>query len=428
MPDSFITQCPHCGTSFRVKEEHLAVANGSVRCGACLQVFSARNHLVNAAQTAPKSPTASPSARSKVSPMAPAAAERAQKKPAATPPPEKAVPVARRPEPPVQPSMFEADDDDDADFIFRDDPIEDEEFIFQDNDEDDRAGPSAEDEADSELGEFSDSFLNLDKSQTAQPQKNPFQKEKLGEEPEDDEQDESWAESILEELEREEKRNSRTETGSYSAAQPDLVPSKTFALEEAEPEATPFAAPTSHASRLARQLNQEIDLDFSAEERLARWRWLGAALALLLLLTLAGQFAWLQKDTYAKMDQWRGLYETACGVIGCSLPAQVDIDQIRTSNVLVRDHRSVDGVKLLDAILTNRAAFRQPFPTLIIQYTDVNGELVADQSFTPDQYLRGEMTGSQSMPINTRIYVSIPIRDPGQRAVNYQLLIVQQGS
>lgn len=427
MPDSFITQCPHCGTSFRVKEEHLAVANGSVRCGACLQVFSARNHLVNSAQSAPKAATSGPSARSKVAPMAPSAAVQTPKKPASKSP-GKAAPVARQPEPPAQPSMFEADDDADADFIFRDDPIEDEEFIFQDNDEDDRASSSTEEEADSELGEFSESFLNLDKGQTAQPQRNPFQREKQGEEREDDDQDESWAESILEELEREEKRGQQTNAnaGAYSAAQPDIMPSRTFDLEDSEPEPTPFEARTSHASRLAKQLNQEIDLDFSAEERLARWRWLGALLALLLLLTLAGQFAWLQKDNYAKMDQWRGLYETACGVIGCSLPAQVDIDQIRTSNVLVRDHRSVDGVKLLDAILTNRAPFRQPFPTLIIQYTDVNGGLVADHAFTPDQYLRGEMTGSQSMPINTRIYVSIPIRDPGQRAVNYQLLLVQQ--
>ncbi|MHA7880923.1 MAG: DUF3426 domain-containing protein [Saccharospirillum sp.] len=423
MPDSFITQCPHCGTSFRVKEEHLAIANGSVRCGACLQVFSAKNHLVNPQKT---SASAQSQSRGKVTPLSPKPPH--QPAPAAPASPAvKDTPPNRRAEPHVQPSMFEADDDDDADFIFRDESIEDEEFIFQDNDEDDRHDTSAEAEPDSELGEFSESFLNLDKGSTGH-NKDPFQREKLEDETDDSqEQDESWAESILEELEREEKRADLPGKGSYSAARPDIAPSSTFALDEPEPQAAAFEAPaTSHASRLAKQLSQEIDLDFSAEERLVRWRWLGAVLALLLLLTLGGQFAWLQKDTYAKMDQWRGLYETACSVLGCRLPAQVDIDQVRTSNVLVRDHRSVDGVKLLDAILTNRAAFRQPFPTLIIQYTDVNGELVADQAFTPDQYLRGEMTGSQLMPINTRIYVSIPIRDPGQRAVNYQLVLVQQ--
>ncbi|PWU27451.1 hypothetical protein DK254_26155, partial [Pseudomonas sp. RW407] len=39
MSDSFITQCPHCLTSFRVNQAQLGAANGAVRCGACLKVF-----------------------------------------------------------------------------------------------------------------------------------------------------------------------------------------------------------------------------------------------------------------------------------------------------------------------------------------------------------------------------------------------------
>lgn len=43
---SSITRCPHCDTSFRVTHEQLAAADGAVRCGACLGVFSASEHLV----------------------------------------------------------------------------------------------------------------------------------------------------------------------------------------------------------------------------------------------------------------------------------------------------------------------------------------------------------------------------------------------
>ena len=39
-----ISQCPHCKTRFVVDEAKLNVANGSVRCGACMQVFSAIDH------------------------------------------------------------------------------------------------------------------------------------------------------------------------------------------------------------------------------------------------------------------------------------------------------------------------------------------------------------------------------------------------
>ncbi|WP_189607580.1 DUF3426 domain-containing protein [Saccharospirillum salsuginis] len=424
MAETFITQCPHCGTSFRVKEEHLAIANGSVRCGACLQVFSARNHIVSS------KPGAQP------------AAKQAAKKPAQPAAPKPATPKAKtRPAPPVEPpstkSGFAADDDDDADFLFDDGPDEEEEFIFEDKDDDDLFEDGHDEE---ELGEFSDHFLNLGSQQTSTTeQANPFQRETSEFEgeafEEDDSTDESWAESILEELEREEKQQQKS-APKFEAREP--APDhrrkgqpKREPEPDPEPELESFAVPEpkssgssgSKASQLVRQINHEIDLDFNAEGRFARWRWLGGVAILVLLVTLAAQFAWMQRDTYAKMDQWRGLYQSACNVLGCTLPAQEDLSRIRTSNVLVRDHKVLDNVKLVDAVLTNRAPFKQPFPVLIIQYTDVNGELVADQAFRPEDYLRGELTGSTLMPMNTRVYVSIPIRDPGQRAVNYQLVM-----
>ncbi|MDO6681302.1 DUF3426 domain-containing protein [Oceanobacter sp. 5_MG-2023] len=42
-----VTRCPHCQTSFRVRDEHLTIAKGNVRCGSCLQIFNAQNHLVS---------------------------------------------------------------------------------------------------------------------------------------------------------------------------------------------------------------------------------------------------------------------------------------------------------------------------------------------------------------------------------------------
>ena len=40
-----ITRCPNCETSFRLTEEQLRMANGSVRCGSCLTVFQADLHV-----------------------------------------------------------------------------------------------------------------------------------------------------------------------------------------------------------------------------------------------------------------------------------------------------------------------------------------------------------------------------------------------
>lgn len=443
MAETFITQCPHCGTSFRVSDEQLSIANGSVRCGACLQVFSARNHIVTAAAAKAKSasrPEVTASKTARPAAKSPAPGQRATAPKAAAPKP-KTTPPASKPKParPAPPSRFAADDDDDADFLFEDNPEEDQEFVFQDSDDD------LYDDDDSELGDLSDSFISLNNPSTGRKDANPFQREA------DDERDilddpesadESWAESILEELEREESRDNRRQEKAHFVSKPTSEPRPATKQKDTRSEpawsvddsdddfdAVDFGPSprgtddTASASSVVRQLNHDIDLDFNADDRLARWRWLGAVFIVLLVGILAAQLAWVQRDTYAKMEQWRDIYQSACDVLGCTLPEQEDIDLVRTSNVLIRDHRALDDVKLLDAVLTNRAAFRQPFPVLILQYTDVNGELVADQSFTPEQYLRGELTGTRLMPVNTRIYVSLPIRDPGSRAVNYQLVL-----
>ena len=163
MAESFITQCPHCGTSFRVRTEQLAVANGSVRCGACLQVFSARNHVVTTSVPAQKATTApakkTANTKQAARPVAPVKAQAASKpKPVPSP----------IPKPPMKEEFdFPSDDDDDAEFLFSDGG-DDDDYLFEDGSED---SLFEEDEQDDGLGELSDSFMNLNDS--AKTQKTP---------------------------------------------------------------------------------------------------------------------------------------------------------------------------------------------------------------------------------------------------------------
>jgi predicted Zn finger-like uncharacterized protein len=50
---SLVTQCPKCGTRFRVTPEQLEARQGKVRCGLCLNVFDGREPLVTAPDAAP---------------------------------------------------------------------------------------------------------------------------------------------------------------------------------------------------------------------------------------------------------------------------------------------------------------------------------------------------------------------------------------
>ncbi|WP_313165778.1 DUF3426 domain-containing protein [Massilia oculi] len=66
------TQCPHCGTLFRVAADQLKLRGGIVRCGACQQVFDGNAGLVDL-NAPPSSPPSDPVAEPAIAPDVPAA-------------------------------------------------------------------------------------------------------------------------------------------------------------------------------------------------------------------------------------------------------------------------------------------------------------------------------------------------------------------
>ncbi|MBU3069101.1 DUF3426 domain-containing protein [Aestuariicella sp. G3-2] len=84
-----VTCCPHCSTSFRISDAQLQTAKGAVRCGSCLQIFRALDHLLpQPGQQAQPAAAEQPS---------PAPQESAEPQPESTP-----QPPAEKPEPPAE--------------------------------------------------------------------------------------------------------------------------------------------------------------------------------------------------------------------------------------------------------------------------------------------------------------------------------------
>ena len=90
------------------------------------------------------------------------------------------------------------------------------------------------------------------------------------------------------------------------------------------------------------------------------------------------------------------------------------------------EHELVEAVQNapaqgVDAILINQAPFDQPFPHIILEFKNINGVLIADGSFSPEQYLSGVMTGAIDMRSKTPVHISFSVVSPGNDAVNYSL-------
>ncbi|AOE87683.1 DUF3426 domain-containing protein [Pseudomonas sp. TCU-HL1] len=447
MTDSFVTQCPHCQTSFRVSRAQLAVAHGAVRCGACLHVFNAAQQLLaakgqgRAATTSVESPGI-PAATTAPKPAAPQAP--------ATPVPSVAT-VLKQPAAPLAAPPATASTGDTR-------------WIHDDLDLDSLDLDEELAKLEQEEKRLSRDLLGPEAPVRAQSQPVPRQ-------------DEGWAEALLEAEERKPAPapEPEPEPDLELRAEPIAEPANRAPMEPPRPTPAPRTEPSlsmdlvedepgpdfslgaarddepedlrddidddldePQAAEPARTQPQRAEpglrdeglLDLNDEPLQLDWqesrrpwgRWIGWTLLNLFAAgALAIQYIGYHFDELARQDQYRPWFQQICPEIGCQLPSKVDIELIKSSNLVVRSHPEFSGALVVDAILYNRAAFAQPFPLLELRFADINGQLLASRRFKPGEYLSGELAGQAEMPPQTPIHVSLDILDPGTKAVNYSL-------
>ncbi|WP_085656623.1 DUF3426 domain-containing protein [Pseudomonas sp. B11(2017)] len=423
MTDSFVTQCPHCQTSFRVSHAQLSVARGVVRCGSCLQVFNAAKQLLE--QRAGRETAV-------------------QAAPAPSEPPRPAEPAAAVPQPaaPVEPAPPRA--------------ISQKQWSAAELDLDSL-------DLDEELARLEQREIQPI-TESGRPREESLSARRDSHEPDDG----AWPDSLFSEpadermaapapddeppaIEPEPARPQRTEP-SLSLEPVDLddeppIPQlrlhdpidpaarqeRLSADDEPEgelPSVEPLrkkrergerAAPGVRAEVLQDLTDDPLQLDW--QKRRSPWgrRFLWLLLIILAAAGLAGQYVAYHFDELARQDQYRPWFQQLCPQIGCTVPSKVDIAKIKSSNLVVRSHPEFSGALVVDAIIYNRAPFSQPFPLLELRFADLNGHLIASRRFKPGEYLNGDLEGMAEMPPQTPIHIALDILDPGAKAVNYSL-------
>lgn len=413
-----ITRCPQCGTAFRITPAHLKSARGSVRCGSCLHVFNAKDHLdttlpahVNAAQ-----PT--------------------EAKAVSTPPPTTTRDEETAAQRPQESAASSSQDDllisDDMDTSFPEDDA------FPD-----------------ETGAVnSDDYLPPDPpSKTSLFERSPSPKA-ADEEEEEPDDDESWALKLLDEEDSTPAPGRSTvvhpsaaRSGAPIEEEPeaddpwdehlvhaDEVPEDDtwYELSDADADIEESYAVALSASRREGAGSTYLDaiepepVEFAYKEKQPFWRsrWFWGCLSSLAFVLLLVQVAWLQYPRLNRVEPYRSWYASACVVLGCQLPPQQDVSAIRTSNLVVRSHPNQANALMVDVILQNTAPFTQAFPGLALTFSNLQGDVVAQRVFGPNQYLGGEMTGQSQMPIRQPVHIALAIVDPGPTAVNYRVEVV----
>ena len=405
MTDSFVTQCPHCHTRFRVSHAQLSVARGVVRCGSCLQVFNAARQLLE--QRTAREPA----------PVAPAPI-----RPAAVEAPPRAISQK-------QWTAAELDLDDLDKELAR--------LERRDKRAPDSFGRRREDNLSAQRDHLSD-------------EQEPWSDSLYSESPA--ERAEAVAQAPIEPFAPHEPvRPPRTEPSlslplTLEPLEPDEVPgaplhlapdddpderlerlSATDDIDDIDEEpALPRKKRERQEPGIRAEVLQDLDddpLQLDWRKRRSPWgrRLLWSLLILLAAAALAGQYIAYHFEELARQDQYRPWFLQICPTIGCDVPSKVDIAKIKSSNLVVRSHPDFSGALVVDAIIYNRAPFSQPFPLLELRFADLNGHLIASRRFKPGEYLGGDLEGLGEMPPQTPIHIALDILDPGPKAVNYSL-------
>ena len=418
MTDSFVTQCPHCQTSFRVSHAQLSVARGVVRCGSCLQVFNAAKQLLE--QHAGKEA---------VTPVAPSIVQPAPSQAVVSePPPVVEAPVNDEPLAPraISQKQWSASELDLDSLDLDEELARLEQREIQPTTEFGRQREESlsarRDSPEADETEWRDSLFSARDD------------ERLPE-PEDDVEPDA--------VEPEPVNTARTEPSLslepvdlddeppipqlrlHDPIDPNARRERLSANVEPDDDDLPSVEPLRKKRQRAEVLQDLTDdpLQLDWQKRRSPWgrRLLWGLLVLLAAAGLAGQYIAYHFDELARQDQYRPWFQQFCPQIGCTVPSKVDIGKIKSSNLVVRSHPEFSGALVVDAIIYNRATFSQPFPLLELRFADLNGHLIASRRFKPGEYLNGDLEGMAEMPPQTPIHIALDILDPGPKAVNYSL-------
>jgi predicted Zn finger-like uncharacterized protein len=446
LESDFVTRCPKCETTFRVTETQLAAAHGAVRCGACLQVFAANDHLIHA-----ESIDAEPfvtEALIELDDPAGDSSENAGKAifgvdyfvtkgmSGATPEvepiegldapfidarnPEEDM-VAARPEE----SKF-AGEAGQSEVVNVSGPDEVALNALFDELNNDGAMPSEsrEDLSPSDLSDGStENTVDLDSVEAE-----PLFRMEL--------EPDSGAKEFKSVVEQE------AALPDCDVLEPDVLESDVEAPGDAIDISSERTIPTAaevvlsnldddqyESIELVSNINLEAEVpeeivgDFEVPTKSHNLSWfLGTVL---LTAVLVSQYAYVNIEFLVQQPKLRPYYALFCNYASCRLPAFEDIASIETTELVVRVHPEIERALLVDAIIRNTSIYRQAFPPLEMRFTGINNLVIASRLFLPMEYLGGEMLGLKFIPPRTEVRLGLEIVDPGENAFGYSLEAVQ---
>ena len=148
----------------------------------------------------------------------------------------------------------------------------------------------------------------------------------------------------------------------------------------------------------------------------AHLRAIAAVSALVLLLTL--QLLLAQRDELAANPRWRPLVGAVCGVLRCNLPPWREPTAFTMLSRDVRPHPGAPGTLLINASFRNDARWSQPWPSLQLTLSDLDGRMVGARVFAAREYLGAAPTQKELAPGQSAA-ITLAVVEPAPNVVAF---------
>lgn len=211
------------------------------------------------------------------------------------------------------------------------------------------------------------------------------------------------------------------ETGMADPAQTDLTPSFIGSAATDAPQTLQTDAP--RPLTLAEQVAIVHDEnDILPQRKRRNWPW--AVAALLLLLSLLAQVAYLFRvDLAAHWPELKPALVEYCRALNCSiaLPQHVDLMSIESS-ALESDPAHENRIAL-NALLRNRATYAQAFPSLELTLNDTQDKPLARRTFRPADYLLPAENEKTGLLPNHELNIKLRLDTTDLKPTGYRLVL-----
>lgn len=147
--------------------------------------------------------------------------------------------------------------------------------------------------------------------------------------------------------------------------------------------------------------------------------WLWTTGCTVLALALAAQVTWASRVALVRDPATQVQALQVCARFDCRLPPIRDIAKLELLSRDVRPDPDASGALAITATFRNNAPYRQPWPIVVVELTDLDNNVVAMRRFRPVEYMPDKARRGAGIAAGTTAAVAFEVADPGKRAVSF---------